>query len=179
MVAGVGVPQMTAVAEVAEYCKDKNVCVIADGGIKFSGDIVKALAAGADAVMLGSILAGCQESPGEEIIFQGRRYKSYVGMGSLAAMKRGSADRYFQAKETTAKKLVPEGIEGRVAYKGPVADSLYQLCGGIRAGMGYCGAPTIKELQKNAVFVRITNAGLKESHPHDVDITVESPNYTK
>ena len=179
VVAGVGVPQMTAVAEVAEYCKDKNVCVIADGGIKFSGDIVKALAAGADAVMLGSILAGCQESPGEEIIFQGRRYKSYVGMGSLAAMKRGSADRYFQAKETTAKKLVPEGIEGRVAYKGPVADSLYQLCGGIRAGMGYCGAPTIKELQKNAVFVRITNAGLKESHPHDVDITVESPNYTK
>lgn len=179
VVAGVGVPQMTAVDEVAEYCKDKNVCVIADGGIKFSGDIVKALAAGADAVMLGSILAGCQESPGEEIIFQGRRYKSYVGMGSLAAMKRGSADRYFQAKETTAKKLVPEGIEGRVAYKGPVADSLYQLCGGIRAGMGYCGAPTIKELQKNAVFVRITNAGLKESHPHDVDITVESPNYTK
>lgn len=179
VVAGVGVPQMTAVAEVSEYCKDKNVCVIADGGIKFSGDIVKALAAGADAVMLGSILAGCQESPGEEIIFQGRRYKSYVGMGSLAAMKRGSADRYFQAKETTAKKLVPEGIEGRVAYKGPVADSLYQLCGGIRAGMGYCGAPTIKELQKNAVFVRITNAGLKESHPHDVDITVESPNYTK
>ncbi len=179
VVAGVGVPQMTAVAEVAEYCKDRNVCVIADGGIKFSGDIVKALAAGADAVMLGSILAGCQESPGEEIIFQGRRYKSYVGMGSLAAMKRGSADRYFQAKETTAKKLVPEGIEGRVAYKGPVADSLYQLCGGIRAGMGYCGAPTIKELQKNAVFVRITNAGLKESHPHDVDITVESPNYTK
>lgn len=179
VVAGVGVPQMTAVAEVAEYCKDKNVCVIADGGIKFSGDIVKALAAGADAVMLGSILAGCQESPGEEIIFQGRRYKSYVGMGSLAAMKRGSADRYFQAKETTAKKLVPEGIEGRVAYKGPVADSLYQLCGGIRAGMGYCGAPTIKELQKNAVFVQITNAGLKESHPHDVDITVESPNYTK
>lgn len=179
VVAGVGVPQMTAVAEVSEYCKDRNVCVIADGGIKFSGDIVKALAAGADAVMLGSILAGCQESPGEEIIFQGRRYKAYVGMGSLAAMKRGSADRYFQAKETTAKKLVPEGIEGRVAYKGPVADSLYQLCGGIRAGMGYCGAPTIKELQKNAVFVRITNAGLKESHPHDVDITVESPNYTK
>ncbi len=179
VVAGVGVPQITAVAEVADYCKDKNVCVIADGGIKFSGDIVKALAAGADAVMLGSVLAGCQESPGEEIIFQGRRYKSYVGMGSLAAMKRGSADRYFQAKDTTAKKLVPEGIEGRVAYKGPVADSLYQLCGGIRAGMGYCGAPTIQALQQKAVFVRITNAGLKESHPHDVDITVESPNYTK
>lgn len=179
VVAGVGVPQITAVAEIAEVCKGKGICVIADGGIKLSGDIVKALGAGADVVMLGSILAGCQESPGEEIIFQGRRYKSYVGMGSLAAMKRGSADRYFQAKDTTAKKLVPEGIEGRVAYKGPVADTLYQLCGGIRAGMGYCGAPTVAELQNKAVFIRITNAGLKESHPHDVDITVESPNYTK
>lgn len=179
VVAGVGVPQITAVADVAEYCKDKGVCVIADGGIKFSGDIVKGLAAGADVVMLGSALAGCQESPGEEVVFQGRRYKTYVGMGSLVAMKRGSADRYFQAKNTTAKKLVPEGIEGRVAYKGPVSDTIYQLCGGIRSGMGYCGAPTIEELQKKAVFVRITNAGLKESHPHDVDITVESPNYTK
>lgn len=179
VVAGVGVPQITAVADVAEYCKDKGVCVIADGGLKFSGDIVKALAAGADVVMLGSILAGCLESPGEEIVFQGRRYKSYVGMGSLAAMKRGSADRYFQAKETVAKKLVPEGIEGRVAYKGPVSDTIYQLCGGIRSGMGYCGAGTIKDLKNNAVFVRITNAGLRESHPHDVDITVESPNYTK
>ncbi|MDE5715118.1 MAG: IMP dehydrogenase [Anaeroplasmataceae bacterium] len=179
VVAGVGVPQITAVAEIAEVCKGKGICVIADGGIKLSGDIVKALGAGADVVMLGSILAGCQESPGEEIIFQGRRYKSYVGMGSLAAMKRGSADRYFQAKDTIAKKLVPEGIEGRVAYKGPVADTLYQLCGGIRAGMGYCGALTVAELQNKAVFIRITNAGLKESHPHDVDITVESPNYTK
>lgn len=179
VVAGVGVPQITAVADVAEFCKDKGVCVIADGGLKFSGDIVKALAAGADVVMLGSILAGCQESPGEEIIFQGRRYKSYVGMGSLAAMKRGSADRYFQAKDTTAKKLVPEGIEGRVAYKGAVADTIYQLCGGLRSGMGYCGAATLTDLKEKAVFVRITNAGLKESHPHDVDITVEAPNYTK
>ena len=179
VVAGVGVPQITAVAEVAEYCKDKGVCVIADGGIKFSGDIVKALAAGADVVMLGSLFAGCTESPGEEIVFQGRKFKVYVGMGSLAAMKRGSADRYFQAKDTTAKKLVPEGIEGRVAYKGAVSDTIYQLCGGIRSGMGYCGTPSIKALKTDAVFVRITNAGLRESHPHDVDITVEAPNYTK
>ena len=179
VIAGVGVPQVTAVADVAEYCKDKGICVIADGGIKFSGDIVKALAAGGNVVMLGSLLAGCEESPGDEVIFQGRRFKVYVGMGSLAAMKRGSADRYFQAKETTAKKLVPEGIEGRVAYKGMLSDTIYQLCGGIRSGMGYCGAKTISDLQKHHVFVRITNAGLRESHPHDVDITVESPNYTK
>ena len=179
VIAGVGVPQVTAVADVAEYCKNKGICVIADGGIKFSGDIVKALAAGGNVVMLGSLLAGCEESPGDEVIFQGRRFKVYVGMGSLAAMKRGSADRYFQAKETTAKKLVPEGIEGRVAYKGMLSDTIYQLCGGIRSGMGYCGAKTISDLQKHHVFVRITNAGLRESHPHDVDITVEAPNYTK
>lgn len=179
VVAGVGVPQVTAVAEVAEFCKDKGVCVIADGGIKFSGDIVKALAAGADVVMLGSLFAGCTESPGEEIVFQGRKFKVYVGMGSLAAMKRGSADRYFQAKDTTAKKLVPEGIEGRVAYKGALSDTIYQLCGGIRSGMGYCGTPDIASLKRDGVFVRITNAGLRESHPHDVDITVEAPNYTK
>lgn len=179
VVAGVGVPQITAVAEVAEYCKDKNVCVIADGGIKFSGDIVKAIAAGADVVMLGSLFAGCTESPGEEIVFQGRKFKVYVGMGSLAAMKRGSADRYFQAKDTAAKKLVPEGIEGRVAYKGALSDTVYQLCGGIRSGMGYCGTPDIQSLKRDGVFVRITNAGLRESHPHDVDITVEAPNYTK
>ena len=179
VVAGVGVPQITAVADVAEFCKDKGVCVIADGGIKLSGDIVKAIGAGADLVMLGSLLAGCTESPGEEIIFQGRKYKAYVGMGSLAAMKRGSADRYFQAKDVTAKKLVPEGIEGRVAHKGAVADTIYQLCGGLRSGMGYCGCETIAKLKTDAVFIRITNAGLKESHPHDVDITVEAPNYTK
>ena len=179
VIAGVGVPQITAVADVAEYCHKKGICVIADGGIKFSGDIVKALAAGGDCVMLGSLLAGCEESPGDEVVFQGRRFKVYVGMGSLAAMKRGSADRYFQAKDTTTKKLVPEGIEGRVAYKGPLADTIYQLCGGLRSGMGYCGTPTIKDLQSHHVFIRITNAGLRESHPHDVDITVEAPNYTK
>lgn len=179
VVAGVGVPQITAVAEVAEYCRKRGICVIADGGIKFSGDIVKAIAAGADVVMLGSLFAGCTESPGEEIVFQGRKFKVYVGMGSLAAMKRGSADRYFQAKDTSAKKLVPEGIEGRVAYKGSLSDTIYQLCGGIRSGMGYCGTPDIESLKNDAVFVRITNAGLRESHPHDVDITVEAPNYTK
>lgn len=181
VVAGVGVPQVTAVNDVYEFVKSyaPHVGVIADGGIKYSGDICKALAAGADVVMLGSIFAGCTEAPGDEIIFQGRRYKVYQGMGSLAAMKRGSADRYFQSKATTAKKLVPEGIEGRVAYKGALSDTVYQLCGGIKSGMGYCGAPTVEDLKKNSVFVRITNAGLKESHPHDVDITVEAPNYTK
>lgn len=179
IVSGVGVPQITAIDDVATYCQGKSVCVIADGGIKYSGDIVKALACGAQTVMLGSLLAGCTESPGEEIVFQGRRFKTYVGMGSLAAMKRGSADRYFQSSNTTVSKLVPEGIEGRVAFKGPVADTVYQLIGGLRSGMGYCGAKDIVTLQKKAVFMQITNAGLKESHPHDIDITVEAPNYTK
>ena len=178
VVAGVGVPQITAIQEVAEYCKTNEIKLIADGGIKFSGDIAKAIAAGADVVMLGSLLAGCTESPGEEVIFQGRKFKVYVGMGSLAAMKRGSADRYFQSKDTHTKKLVPEGIEGRVAYKGSVSDSIYQLCGGLLSGMGYCGTPNIESLKNNGVFVQITSAGLKESHPHDVDITVEAPNYT-
>lgn len=178
VVAGVGVPQITAIQEVAEYCKTNDIKLIADGGIKFSGDIAKAIAAGADVVMLGSLLAGCTESPGEEVIFQGRKFKVYVGMGSLAAMKRGSADRYFQSKDTQTKKLVPEGIEGRVAYKGSVSDSIYQLCGGLLSGMGYCGTPNIEALKNNGVFVKITSAGLKESHPHDVDITVEAPNYT-
>lgn len=179
VIAGVGVPQVTAISDVYSYCKERGISVVADGGIKFSGDIVKALAAGGSCVMLGSLLAGCEESPGEEVVFQGRKFKVYVGMGSLAAMKRGSADRYFQAKDTTAKKLVPEGIEGRVAYKGYLADTIYQLCGGIRSGMGYCGSKTIADLQENHLFIRITNAGLRESHPHDVDITVEAPNYTK
>ena len=179
VVAGVGVPQITAVNDIYEYAKERGCCVIADGGIKLSGDVVKALAAGGDCVMLGSLLAGCSEAPGEEIIFNGRRFKSYVGMGSLAAMKRGSADRYFQKKDTVAKKLVPEGIEGRVAFKGPVADTVYQLCGGIRSGMGYCGAKDIPTLKEVAKFIRITNAGLLESHPHDVEITVEAPNYSK
>lgn len=179
IVAGVGVPQITAVGDVYEYCKDKGVCVIADGGIKQSGDIVKALAAGGDCVMLGSMLAGCSEAPGDEVIYSGRKFKVYVGMGSLAAMKRGSADRYFQNKNTQAKKLVPEGIEGRVPYKGDLADTIYQLCGGIRSGMGYCGSKDIPTLKEKACFIRITPSGLKESHPHDVDITVEAPNYFK
>lgn len=179
VVAGVGVPQITAVNDVYEYAKTRGCCVIADGGIKLSGDVVKALAAGGDCVMLGSLLAGCTEAPGEEIVFNGRKFKSYVGMGSLAAMKRGSADRYFQKKDTSAKKLVPEGIEGRVAFKGDVSDTIYQLCGGIRSGMGYCGAKDLQYLKEHSRFIRITNAGLRESHPHDVEITVEAPNYSK
>lgn len=179
IVAGVGVPQITAVGDVYEYCKNRGICVIADGGIKQSGDIVKALAAGGDCVMLGSMLAGCTEAPGDEVIYSGRKFKVYVGMGSLAAMKRGSADRYFQNKNTQAKKLVPEGIEGRVPFKGDLSDTIYQLCGGIRSGMGYCGCKNITTLKENAKFIRITASGLKESHPHDVNITVEAPNYFK
>jgi IMP dehydrogenase len=179
VIAGVGVPQITAIADVAEYAKTKNIPVIADGGIKLSGDIVKAIAAGADTVMLGGLLAGCKESPGEEVIYQGRKFKAYVGMGSLAAMRRGSSDRYFQESAKELKKMVPEGIEGRVAYKGDLRDTIYQLCGGIRSGMGYCGAITINDLHKTAEFIRITNAGLSESHPHDFEITQEAPNYTK
>ncbi len=179
VVAGVGVPQITAVNDVYQYAKTKNIPIIADGGIKLSGDVVKALAAGASTVMLGSLLAGCKESPGDEVIYQGRRFKSYVGMGSLAAMKRGSSDRYFQGQVKDAKKLVPEGIEGRVAYKGELSDTIYQLCGGVKSGMGYCGTPTIEDLQENAEFIKITSAGLKESHPHDIEITTEAPNYMK
>lgn len=177
VIAGVGVPQLSAISNVYEYAKNKGVRVIADGGIKLSGDIVKALGAGADCVMLGSLFAGTDEAPGEEIIYQGRKFKTYQGMGSLAAMKRGSKDRYFQNEATDAKKLVPEGIEGRVPYKGEVKDVVYQLCGGVRAGMGYCGTPTVKSLKENAKFVKITNAGLQESHPHDIVITKEAPNY--
>ena len=176
VVAGVGVPQLTAVNDVYQVCKNRGIGVIADGGIKLSGDIVKALACGADCVMLGGLLAGTKEAPGEEVIYEGRRYKVYVGMGSLAAMKRGSKDRYFQ---NDAKKLVPEGIEGRIAYKGDLKEVIFQLCGGIRAGMGYCGTPTIKDLQLNGKFVKITGAGLKESHPHDIQITKEAPNYSR
>lgn len=179
IVAGVGVPQVTAVAEVAKVAHKLGACVIADGGIKFSGDIVKALAAGGDSVMLGSLLAGCREAPGEEVIYQGRRFKVYVGMGSLAAMNRGSSDRYFQGAVKETRKLVPEGIEGRIAYKGELADTIYQLCGGLRSGMGYCGCGTIPDLQQNGKFIRITGAGLAESHPHDVEITKEAPNYSK
>ncbi len=179
VVAGVGVPQITAINECFQVCKENNVRMIADGGIKFSGDIAKAIASGADVVMLGSLLAGTEESPGEEIIYNGRRYKIYQGMGSLAAMKRGSKDRYFQSGKKEAKKLVPEGIEGRVAYKGKLEDVIYQLCGGLRSGMGYCGTKTIEDLKQNGKFVRITGAGLVESHPHDVELTATAPNYQK
>lgn len=178
VVAGVGVPQITAVNDVYNVLKDTDACLIADGGIKYSGDIVKAIAAGADCVMLGSLLAGVEESPGEEIIFNGRRFKVYVGMGSLAAMARGSKDRYFQG-EKEAKKLVPEGIEGRVPYKGRLQDTVYQLCGGLRSGMGYCGTETIQLLKENGKFSKVSSAGLRESHPHDIDITKEAPNYQK
>ena len=175
VVAGIGVPQITAIFDCAEAAKPYGIPVIADGGIKFSGDIVKSIAAGASVCMLGSYFAGCEESPGETELFQGRKYKVYRGMGSIAAMENGSKDRYFQQN---AKKLVPEGVEGRIAFKGSVEDSVYQLMGGLRAGMGYCGTRTIDELRENGRFVRITSAGLRESHPHDIQITKEAPNYS-
>lgn len=175
VVAGIGVPQITAIYDSANVGAKYGVPVIADGGIKYSGDIVKALAAGASVVMVGSLVAGCEESPGETEIWQGRQFKVYRGMGSLGAMNRGSADRYFQKDN---KKFVPEGVEGRVPYKGMVGDTIYQMMGGLRAGMGYCGCATVDELRENAKFVRITNAGLIESHPHDVSITKEAPNYS-
>jgi len=179
VIAGVGMPQITAIQEVKSAVIGTDVTVIADGGIKYSGDIAKAIAAGADTVMLGSLFAGSEESPGDEIIFNGRRYKSYQGMGSLAAMKRGSGDRYFQDSNQEAKKLVPEGIEARVPFKGKLEDVVYQLIGGLRSGMGYCGTKTIEELQTQSRFVRITNAGLIESHPHDVELTATAPNYQR
>ncbi len=175
VIAGIGVPQITAVYESAKVARQYGVPVIADGGIKYSGDIAKAIAAGAEVVMIGNLLAGTEESPGEKVIYQGRSYKVYRGMGSLGAMAKGSKDRYFQENMD---KLVPEGIEGRVPYKGFVADTLYQLVGGLRAGMGYCGVANIEEMITNTRFIRITGAGLKESHPHDVSITKEAPNYS-
>jgi IMP dehydrogenase len=175
VVTGVGVPQITAVYDCAEEADKYGVPIIADGGVKYSGDVVKALAAGASVVMLGSLLAGTEESPGEMEIYQGRSFKVYRGMGSLGAMACGSRDRYFQED---AKKLVPEGVEGRVPYKGPLAETIYQLVGGLRSGMGYCGTGSIEQLRKNTQFMRITAAGLRESHPHDVSITKESPNYS-
>ncbi len=174
VVAGIGVPQITAVYDCAAAAAEYGIPVIADGGIKYSGDIPKALAAGANAVMLGNLLAGTEESPGETETYQGRRYKVYRGMGSMGAMKEGSKDRYFQESQA---KLVPEGIEGRVPYKGPVSEMLYQLVGGLRAGMGYCGAKDISALQRDAEFIRVSGAGLRENHPHDVQITKEAPNY--
>lgn len=176
VIAGVGVPQFSALLDCAEVASKAGISIIADGGIKYSGDIVKALAAGASAVMIGSLFAGTDESPGESIIYNGRRFKSYRGMGSIGAMRQGSKDRYFQS-ESDDSKLVAEGIEGMVPYKGPLKDYVYQLVGGIRAGMGYCGAPNLKILHERAEFIEITPAGLKESHPHDVKITKETPNY--
>ena len=178
VIAGVGVPQLTAVMDVANALKGK-VPVIADGGIRFTGDIVKALAAGASTVMMGSMFAGVEESPGETIIFEGRKFKSYRGMGSIEAMQQGSKDRYFQDAEDDIKKLVPEGISGRVPYKGMLSEIIYQLIGGLRAGMGYCGTKNVIALQKDAKFIRMTNAGYRESHPHGVSITREAPNYTR
>jgi IMP dehydrogenase len=177
MVAGVGVPQLSAIMEVAEVAHKHGVTVIADGGIKYSGDIAKAIAAGADCVMIGSLFAGTEESPGEVFLYQGRSYKSYRGMGSIGAMARGSADRYFQAEVSDKLKLVPEGVEGRVPYKGPVTTVIHQLIGGLRAGMGYTGNATIPDMQTHCTFRRITNAGLRESHVHDIAITKEAPNY--
>lgn len=175
IVSGIGVPQVTAIYDVACVAAKYDIPVIADGGIKYSGDLVKSIAAGADTIMIGSLFAGCEESPGESEIYQGRRFKVYRGMGSIAAMEKGSRDRYFQ---TGTKKLVPEGVEGRVPYKGPLADTVYQLLGGLRSGMGYCGCKTIPDLQQRGQFIRITGAGLKESHPHDINITKEAPNYS-
>ena len=175
IVAGIGVPQITAIMNAYSVAKDYGIPVIADGGIKYSGDITKAIAAGANVIMVGSLLAGCEESPGESEIYQGRQFKVYRGMGSLASMEKGSKDRYFQEGN---KKLVPEGVEGRVPYKGPLADTVYQLMGGLRAGMGYCGTRTVEELKVNGQFVKISGAGLRESHPHDISITKEAPNYS-
>jgi IMP dehydrogenase len=175
VVAGIGVPQITAVMDCYEAAKEAGIPIIADGGIKYSGDMTKAIAAGANVCMLGSIFAGCDESPGTFELYQGRKYKVYRGMGSIAAMENGSKDRYFQ---TDAKKLVPEGVEGRVAYKGTVEDTVFQLMGGLRSGMGYCGTATIEELKTNGSFVKISAASLKESHPHDIHITKEAPNYS-
>jgi IMP dehydrogenase len=175
IVAGIGVPQITAVMEAYSVAKEYGIPIIADGGIKYSGDMTKAIAAGANVCMMGSIFAGCDESPGTFELFQGRKYKVYRGMGSIAAMENGSKDRYFQ---TDAKKLVPEGVEGRVAYKGTVEDTVFQLMGGIRSGMGYCGTPTIEDLKENGKFIKISAASLRESHPHDIHITKEAPNYS-
>ena len=175
IVAGIGVPQVTAICDAAEVADKYGIPVIADGGLKYSGDIVKAIAAGASTVMIGSMFAGCEESPGAEELYQGRRFKVYRGMGSIAAMQKGSKDRYFQEGN---KKLVPEGVEGRVPYKGALCDTIYQLMGGLRSGMGYCGTATIDALRENGQFVRITGAGLRESHPHDINITKEAPNYS-
>jgi IMP dehydrogenase len=178
-VAGVGVPQVTAIDDCARVAEAAGIPIIADGGIKFSGDVVKAIAAGANTVMIGSLFAGTEEAPGETILYQGRSYKEYRGMGSIGAMRAGSKDRYFQGGVDETHKLVPEGIEGRVPHKGGLAQNIFQLLGGLRSGMGYCGAAGIEAMRKHAAFVQITSAGLKESHVHDVIITEEAPNYRR
>jgi IMP dehydrogenase len=177
VIAGVGVPQVTAIMECAKVASRYSVPIIADGGVKQTGDIAKAVAAGADAVMIGGLFAGVEESPGEKVLYEGRSYKLYRGMGSLGAMRQGSRDRYFQDAEDDLQKLVPEGIEGRVPFKGPLGDTVYQMIGGLRSAMGYCGAHSVAEMKRNAQFFRMTSAGLRESHPHDIDITKEAPNY--
>ena len=179
IIAGVGYPQLSAVLQVAKAIKGSGVPIIADGGIRYTGDIPKAIAAGADCVMLGSLLAGTKESPGETIIYEGRKFKSYRGMGSVEAMKKGSKDRYFQDVEDDIKKLVPEGIVGRVPYKGELFESIHQFLGGLKAGMGYCGAPNIDALKEKAQFVQLTASGIRESHPHNIQITKEAPNYSR
>jgi IMP dehydrogenase len=179
IVAGAGVPQITAISDCAAVAQKHGVPVIADGGIRYSGDIAKALAAGASSVMVGNLFAGTEESPGEMVIYEGRRYKIYRGMGSLQAMERGSRDRYFQENEFNVDKLVPEGIEGRVAYRGTLSSFIFQLIGGVRSGMGYCGVKNIEELQQKSQFIKLTSAGLLESHPHNVTITKEAPNYQR
>ncbi|HPX98174.1 MAG TPA: IMP dehydrogenase, partial [Thermotogota bacterium] len=176
IVAGVGVPQLSAIFDCAKASRELDLPIIADGGIRYSGDVAKAIAAGASTVMIGSIFAGAEEAPGETIIYDGRKFKAYRGMGSIGAMQAGSSDRYFQSG-VNSEKLVPEGVEGMLPFKGRVSDIVYQLCGGLRSGMGYCGAKNIAELQRNARFVKISPAGMKESHPHDISITKESPNY--
>jgi IMP dehydrogenase len=178
IVAGVGYPQLSAILEVSEVLKNSNIPLIADGGIRYTGDISKAIAAGADSVMLGSLLAGTEESPGETIIYDGRKFKTYRGMGSVEAMQKGSKDRYFQSDESDKKKLVPEGIVGRVPYKGQINESIHQFIGGLRSGMGYCGSKDIETLKKSSKFVKITGSGIRESHPHNVSITKEAPNYS-
>jgi IMP dehydrogenase len=178
VVAGVGVPQLSALMEVVEICDKAKIPAISDGGIRFSGDLAKAIAAGASCVMLGGLLAGAEETPGEIVLFKGRSYKVYRGMGSLGAMARGSADRYFQQDVSDKLKLVPEGVEGRVPYKGPVSDIIHQLVGGLKSAMGYTGNPTIEDMRHNCHFVKITNSGLRESHPHSITITSEAPNYS-
>jgi IMP dehydrogenase len=179
VVAGIGVPQVSAIFESVEEAGKAGIPVVADGGIKYSGDLVKALAAGAESVMIGSLFAGTEESPGETILYEGRQYKVYRGMGSVSAMQEGSKDRYFQAATDSVEKLVPEGIEGRVPYKGRIRDSVYQLIGGLRSGMGYCGAADLKTLREETEFTRVSPAGQRESHPHDVTITKEAPNYPR